>query len=86
MKVQFLRVLPFLDDLQKAVLVAFVHQNYAVATSEDFQVNARHLTFCEAVGDDPTSRTEAQELERQQMIAENPDLFVGSYIYSDADK
>jgi hypothetical protein len=82
-KVQFLRVLPFLDDLQKAVLVAFMHQNYAVATSEDFEVNARHLTFCEAVA---TSRTEAQELERQQMIAENPDYFVGSFIYSDADK
>jgi hypothetical protein len=63
-----------------------MHQNYAVATSEDFAVNARHLTFCEAVGDDPTSRTEAQELERQQMMAENPDYFVGSYIYSDADK
>ena len=38
-KVQFLRVLPFLDDLQKAVLVAFMHQNYSVATSEEFEMN-----------------------------------------------
>jgi hypothetical protein len=35
-KVQFLRVIPYLDDFQKAVLVAFMHQNYAVATSEEF--------------------------------------------------
>ena len=49
-------------------------------------MNQRYLSFCEAVGDDPTTRTEAQEQERQQMIAENPDLFVCSFIYSDADK
>ena len=72
-RVQFLKVLPFLDDYQKATLVAFMHENYALATSETFVVNERHKLFCEAVGDDPTSRTELQEQEKQQMIAENPD-------------
>lgn len=85
-KVQFLTVIPFLDDLQKAVLVAFMHENYELATSETFAIDARHLRFCEAVGDDPSSRTELQEQERQQMMVENPDYFVGSYIYSDVDK
>jgi hypothetical protein len=85
-RVQFLKVLPFLDDYQKAMLVAFMHQYYALATSETFVVNERHKLFCEAVGDDPTSRTELQEKDKQQMALENPDLFVGSFIYSDADK
>ena len=53
--------------------MAFMHQNYELATSETFVVNERHKLFCEAVGDDPTSRTELQEKEKQQMIAENPD-------------
>ena len=38
-KVMFLRVIPFLDDFQKAVLVAFMHRNYALATKEPFEIN-----------------------------------------------
>lgn len=38
-KVMFLRVIPFLDDLQKAVLVAFMHRNYTLATKEPFEIN-----------------------------------------------
>jgi hypothetical protein len=85
-KVKLLAVCDFLSDLQKTVLLSFMCKNYAVATKEKVTVNARYLSFCEAVGDDPTTRTEAQEQERQQMIAENPDLFVCAFIYSDADK
>ncbi len=49
-------------------------------------MNERLKLFYEAVGDDPTTRTELQEQEKQKMAVENPDLFVGSYIYSYADK
>ena len=59
-KVRFLKCLPFLDDLQRAVLFAFVHQNYELATRETFEINQRHLDFCEAVGDDPSTRSELQ--------------------------
>ena len=64
MKVKFLEVIEFLDDLQKAVLVAFMHQNYELATKEALVVDERHLAFCEAVGDNPLARTAAQEQER----------------------
>ena len=60
-KVRFLKCLPFLDDLQRAVLVAFVHQNYELATRETLEINQRHLDFCEAVGDDPSTRSELQQ-------------------------
>jgi hypothetical protein len=63
-KVKFLTVIDFLDDLQKVVLVAFMRQNYSLATKEEHEIDARHLAFCEAVGDNPLARTAAQEQER----------------------
>jgi hypothetical protein len=83
---KMLTVFDFLSDLQKTVLFYFMHHNYDLATKVVTNVNARYLSFCEAVGDDPTTRTELQEQERQQMFVENPDLFVCSFIYSNADK
>jgi len=49
-------------------------------------MDKRFLTFSEAVGDDPTTRTELQEEEKQRLAAEEPEQYVGAYIYCDADK
>ena len=49
-------------------------------------MDKRFLTFSEAVGDDPTTRTELQEEEKERLAEEEPELFVGAYIYSDDDK
>ena len=53
LKVKFLTVIDYLDELQKVVLVAFMHENFELATKEALVVDARHLAFCEAVGDNP---------------------------------
>jgi len=63
-KVKLLRVFEYLSDLQKAVLLAFMHENYKRATKQQVNLDPRYLTFCETVGDDPTTRTDLQEQER----------------------
>ena len=85
-KVRFLGLLPHLSELQQRVLVAFMRDRYDKASKETLAMDARHSRFCEAVGDDPLSRTAEQEQEKQLMAQENPDFFVGSFIYSDDEK
>ena len=85
-KVRFLGLLPHLSELQQRVLVAFMRDSYDKASHETLAMDARHSRFCEAVGDDPLTRTVEQEQEKQLMAQENPDFFVGSFIYSDVEK
>ena len=85
-KVVFLGLLPHLSELQQRVLVAFVHENYEAATQEALPINDKYRRFCEAVGDDPTSRTVEQEQEKQLLAEEHREYFTGSYIYDDSGK
>ena len=79
-------ILPCVWRYVPASLFLFSPSHSSSKKKKKKTLNARYLSFCEAICDDPTARTELHEQERQQMIAENPDHFLGSYIYSDADK
>ena len=74
MNVQLLKVIDHLSKLQKTVLLAFLQANYSQKLSKVSHImDKRFLTFSEAVGDDPTTRTELQEEEKQRLAAEEPE-------------
>jgi hypothetical protein len=85
--VQLLKIIDHLNTLQKTALLSFLQANYSQKLSKvNHILDKRHLAFSEAVGDDPTTRTELQEEEKQRLAAEEPEQYVGAYIYCDADK
>lgn len=82
-KVKIFAVWDFIDEFQRTVLISMVLANQGRICGFYNTLSDARKQFCNAIGDDPTSRTEEQQLAKQQLAIDKPEEFVSSFIYKD---